>query len=123
MFPPQGQALLHAHLLLARHAIHQKQRVHARRHFDGLAISRIHLHGLDKLTPRVHPTSHVHQLFSADVVAGLIAVGLQDPFPGPQKLPGQLGFPQRNTAPGARSHIFQIRQSAQQLRPAGLQPQ
>jgi hypothetical protein len=67
-------------------AIDQKQRVHARDHGHGSGILRIHFYRIDKLAPRVRPTSHVHQLRPADIVVGRIAIGLQNAFPLAQEL-------------------------------------
>src|ERR1035438_444809 len=50
------------------------------------AVLRIHFHRVDKLAPRVRPTSHVHHLLPANAVVSLISVSLQNSFPLTQKL-------------------------------------
>src|ERR1700674_5842397 len=82
----QGQTFINAQLLLACGTIHQEQGIHARDHVDRIAIFWIYLHRLDKLAARVRPTAQMYQLLSADIVVGLIAIGLQNPFPLAQEL-------------------------------------
>ena len=72
--------------LPARFAVHQKQRVHAHHHLRRFGVLRLQLHRIDELTPRVRPAAHMHKLRPAHAVVGLIAVGLQNPFPVAQKL-------------------------------------
>ena len=85
MLAAQRRALLRAQLLLARVAIDQKQRVHARDHRDRCAVLRIHFHRIDELAPRVRPAAHVNQARPAHLIVGLVAVGLQNPVPVFQK--------------------------------------
>jgi len=61
MLTPQCQPLRRTHVLLARLAIQQKQRVHPRHHLNRRAVLRIHLHGVYKLAPCVCPDAYVHE--------------------------------------------------------------
>ena len=83
MLAAQRSTLLPAQPLLARVAIHQEQRVHARDHLDRCAIFRIHLHRIDELAACVRPAAHVDQAWPAYLVIGLVTVGLQNPVPSP----------------------------------------
>ena len=90
MLTAQGQTLINAQPLLPSVTIDHEQRVHARDQLDRLGIFGIYLHRIDKLAARVRPTSDMYQLLSADIVIGLIAVGLENPVPLTQELPRAL---------------------------------
>ena len=89
--PPAG--VYPNQLALTRIAIDQKQRVHARDHLHSLSVLRIQFHRVDELAPRVRPASHVRQLRPADILVCRIPVGLQNPFPFPEKLARTLPAP------------------------------
>src|ERR1700681_1421602 len=82
----QGQPLVDAQLLLARVAVDEKQSVHARDHVDRRSVLGIHFRSVNELAARMCPTTDVHHLRPADVVVGLIAVGLQNALPLTQEL-------------------------------------
>jgi hypothetical protein len=64
----------------------------------GVAVLRLHLHGIHKLAPSVRPTTDVHQLRPTHAVVGLVAVGLQDAIPFAQEL-------ERTLAPSPQAKV------------------
>jgi hypothetical protein len=56
--------------------VHQEQPVHPHDHLDSSGIVAIHLDGVNKFTSGMRPAAYVHQFRPADVLVGLIPVGL-----------------------------------------------
>jgi hypothetical protein len=79
------ETFVRAQFTLAGVAANQERRIHARDHRHRFGILWIQFHRVDELAPRVRPTSHLHQLRPADIVAGRIAIGLQNAFPSPEE--------------------------------------